>query len=189
MLALLRLWTFSQCTTVVLSLIYLLFKWGYYYALLSITLGFAIVQFKSKQVNENTLYLALVLFYFTQKPLSATLVPFASYSLFHALKALPTKNSYSLQLLNYQPQALVFSCQWEISTLFPLSIVYVFMGYTTLLTPVVLFFFIKQRSLYSPLFKSTLTQSLAQLQQWSPLALKPFIDKVSAFLLPTVIQK
>jgi hypothetical protein len=130
--------------------------------------------------DENSLYMVLGLHWFAvTRPLSAALIPYATFALFHLLSffggeflprlfpqqplvaALQTRSQAFVTA--YQPKAVHFVSTWEVWILFPLSLAGILLRLTSLWTPLAVFQFIRFKYSVSPATQVVVHEAIAKL--------------------------
>jgi hypothetical protein len=182
------IWGLGHALTFVSTLCFLLKLLGrqdrtYSLALMGVFLSYSLILYKTyvpwvskrplmqwlpkMMMDENSLYMFLGLHWFSMtKPLSAALIPYATFALFHLVsyfggefipRLLP-KNALGSKLQSlsksfvtiYQPKAVHFVSTWEVWILFPLSLVGILFRFTSFWTPLAVFQFIRFKYMVSP---------------------------------------
>ncbi|TPX43707.1 hypothetical protein SeMB42_g04626 [Synchytrium endobioticum] len=139
-------------------------------------------------LDENTQYLLLALIWLTTSPIWVTLIPYSTFSVFHALTFIrtdiiptlaPTAAStgtaplarrlqqHILQFVQtYQGPALSMVAYSEIWVTFPILILYIFTGRASVLLPLMYANFVRFRYFFSPTTKQAFRDVRVRFDAW-----------------------
>ncbi|KAI8799711.1 hypothetical protein BJ742DRAFT_781099 [Cladochytrium replicatum] len=203
-------WFLGHVTTVFQTFMYLFYsrfaKSGassYSKAYYGTMLSFCIILYKAHGVpqfsraylqrilmDENTQYLLLSLIWLTSGPIWVTLIPFCTFSFFHALTytreqilpnlfpapgaATPGTFSFARAVSNrigqfmttYQTPALYFVAYTEVYIIFPYVVLSILFGRASILTPLLYGHFLRFRHFFSPMTKEAFRDARTRFDGW-----------------------
>ncbi|KAJ3084655.1 hypothetical protein HDU99_008401 [Rhizoclosmatium hyalinum] len=189
-------WFLGHATTVIQTLIYIIFSGARNYtkAIWAILLSYGIILYKAHgtpklnniqmyvqriMVDENTQYLLLALIWWTSKPIWVVLLPFATFSVFHAANYMRTEliptvipstspfyvisSTKVIPLLThfsqtYQAKCLRAVSYLEVFFILPYLIVFVFTGKVSFMTPFIFVQFLRFRYQFSPMTREAFAE-------------------------------
>ncbi|KAJ3073861.1 hypothetical protein HDU98_000458 [Podochytrium sp. JEL0797] len=189
-------WFLGHATTVLQTILFVIFSGAKSYnkALYAILLSYGIILYKAHgapkmnniqmylqriMVDENTQYLLLALIWWTSRPVWVVLLPYATFSIFHAAnymrtELLPTvipassplysiSSSTVIPLLahfsqTYQAKCLRAVSYLEVFFILPYLVVFVFVGKVSFMTPFVFVQFLRFRFQFSPMTREAFTE-------------------------------
>ncbi|KAJ3253327.1 hypothetical protein HDU77_004629 [Chytriomyces hyalinus] len=190
------LWFLGHATTVIQTLIFSIFSGSRNYtkAIWAILLSYGIILFKAHgvpqlatitpyvqriMVDENTQYLILGLIWWSSKPVWVVLLPYATFSVFHAANYIrtellptvipPTSPLYAISSTRAIPALAYFSQHYqalclravsylEVFFILPYLVVFVFFGRVSFMTPIVFVQFLRFRFQFSPMTREAFAE-------------------------------